>query len=89
MTKAKRKNVVTPWGRVHDIPGANPEIVALLDGLLKQATAGGIKGLAVAYVDGANAINSDWNAGSASGATMMGCTTQLWFMMLKRKYEDD
>lgn len=89
MSARKRKTVVTPWGPVHSIPGPDATVVALAQEILAKAKAGEIKGLMVSYVDGGDGACSDWTAGNASANDMIAAVSQLWFMVMKRKYEDD
>lgn len=80
---------VVALGAVHRIPGPQPGVVEVLTDLLARAKKGDIKGVACAYVDGADAINSDWCCGNADSNDMVAATSQLWFVMMKRKHEDD
>lgn len=90
MTKSESAKVISPFSRsaaLADKPLA--DVVAALRGALKMAERGEIRGLALCYVNGADAVMLDWASGQVSGNLMVSATAQLAYRTMQTHFAHD
>ncbi len=67
----------------------NPEVVAFCEHLAAKARSGGIRGIAVTYVDAADGVTTDWSSGQADSHDLVAGTSMLNYRVNRALFEDD
>ena len=80
---ASKGKVVGIRGAVpaHGLP--NADVVAFLTDRLKEAKAGAITGVAMAWIGVAQSVNTDWSSGMADRHDMVAAVTMLQFKVIR------